>query len=113
VIKLEKKELRDFSKLKDKLRVHRSHAPTSIDSFRGRSFRTYNPVRQEFSLQEIRDIIQNGDHQALRELSRYYYRVSGIYRNNIDLLAVLLKYDTITTPIFDINKKVAQATPLA
>ena len=45
----------------------------------------------------------------MRELSRFYYRTNGIYRNNIDLLAALLKYDTITTPIFDINKKVAQA----
>ena len=89
MIKLEKKELRDFSKLKDKLRVHRSHAPTSIDSFRGRSFRTYNPVRQEFSLQEIKDIIQNGDHQALRELSRYYFRTSGLYKNAILYLSNL------------------------
>lgn len=105
----ETKKLKDFSKLKEKLRVHRSHAPTSIDSFQGRSFRTHNPVRQDFSLQEIKDIIQSGDHQALRELSRYYYRVNGVYRNNIDLLAALLRYDTITTPIFDINKKVAQA----
>ena len=103
------KQLRDFSKYKNKLRVQRAHAPTSNDSYMRLGFRRNNPVRQAFSLQEIIDIIQNGDPQSLRELSRFYYRTNGIYRNNIDLLAALLKYDTITTPIFDINKKVAQA----
>ena len=103
------KQLRDFSKYKSKLRVQRAHTPTSNDSYLRLGFRRNNPVRQAFSLQEIVDIIQNGDPQSLRELSRFYYRTNGIYRNNIDLLAALLKYDTITTPIFDINKKVAQA----
>ena len=103
------KQLRDFSKYKNKLRVQRANTPTSNDSYLRLGFRRNNPVRQTFSLQEIVDIIQNGDPQSLRELSRFYYRTNGIYRNNIDLLAALLKYDTITTPIFDINKKVAQA----
>ena len=103
------KNLRDFSKLKERLRVHRSHAPNTMNSYRGNNFRNNNPVRGSFTLEEIESIIQDGDPQTLRELSRYYYRVNGIYRNNIDLLSALLKYDTITTPIFDINKKVAQA----
>ena len=109
--KLENKDarqLKDFSKLKNKLRVQRSHTPTSADSYMRLGFRRNNPVYNTFSLQDIVDIIQNGDPQSLRELSRYYYRTNGIYRNNIDLLAALLKYDTITTPIFDINKKVNQ-----
>lgn len=109
--KLENKDarqLRDFSKLKNKLRVQRSHTPTSANSYMRLGFRRNNPVYNTFSLQDIVDIIQNGDPQSLRELSRYYYRTNGIYRNNIDLLAALLKYDTITTPIFDINKKVNQ-----
>ena len=109
--KLENKDtrqLRDFSKLKNRLRVQRSHTPTSENSYMRLGFRRNNPVYNTFSLQDIVDIIQNGDPQSLRELSRYYYRTNGIYRNNIDLLAALLKYDTITTPIYDINKKVNQ-----
>ena len=102
------KQLRNFSEYKNKLRVKRSHTPTSADSYIRQGFRRNNPVCNAFSLQDIVDIIQNGDPQSLRELSRYYYRTNGIYRNNIDLLAALLKYDTITTPIFDINKKVNQ-----
>ena len=102
----DKRQLKDFSKLKSKLRVHRSYTPTSNDSYLRLGFRRNNPVFHTFTLQEITDIIQNGDPQSLRELSRFYYRTNGIYRNNIDLLAALLKYDTITTPIFDINKKV-------
>ena len=103
------RQLRDFSKYKNKLRVQRTNTPTSNDSYLRLGFRRNNPVRQAFSIQEIVDIIQNGDPQSLRELSRFYYRTNGIYRNNVDLLAALLKYDTITTPIFDINKKVDQA----
>lgn len=99
---------RDFNQFK--LKVQRSsQTPNSYESYRKIGFRTYNPVRQTFSLQEIMDIIQEGEPQSLRELSKYYYRTNGIYKNNILLLSALLKYDTIVTPVFDINKKVAQA----
>lgn len=104
----EKKQLRNFNEFK--LKVKRSHkTPTSYDSYLRRGFRAYNPVQETFTLQEIMDLIQAGEPESLRELSRYYYRVNGLYRNNIDLLATLLKFDTMVTPIFDTNKKVAQA----
>ena len=86
----DKKPLKDFSKLKNRLRVHRSHTPTSNDSYLRLGFRRNNPVFHTFTLQEITDIIQNGDPQSLRELSRFYYRTNGIYRNNIDLLEEIL-----------------------
>jgi len=60
--------------------------------------------RRDFSLAEIEDIISSGDIGAIRELSRYYYRTNARYRNNVDFLAALPLYDTIVTPIYDLDK---------
>ena len=35
----------------------------------------------------------------MRELSRYYYRTNGEYRNNVDFLAHLPLYDTVVVPL--------------
>lgn len=102
---MEKKQT-DFSVLKKKLRVHRNGlTPTSINSYHTLGFRRNNPVYPTFTLEEIVEIIQNGDPQSQRELSRYFYRTNGLYRNNINLLSSLLKYETVVTPVYDINKK--------
>ena len=63
-----------------------------------------NSVRRDFTLEEIEDIIRSGEISAIRELSRYYYRTNGRYRNNIDFLASLPLYDTIVTPIYEVGK---------
>lgn len=49
-------------------------------------------------------IIRSGDLASLRELSRYYYRVNGNYRNNIDFLAHLPLYDSVVVPVFQEGK---------
>lgn len=49
-------------------------------------------------------IIRSGDLASLRELSRYYYRINGNYRNNIDFLAHLPLYDNVIIPIFQEGK---------
>lgn len=59
-----------------------------------------SPVRHDYSYEEIVDLINSGNVDALRELSRYYYRISGIYRNAIDLRANMSLYDTVVTPLF-------------
>ena len=75
--------------------------------------RTYNsrygwqinePVRRDFNLEEIQEIIRSGDIIALRELSRYFYRTNSEYRNNIDFLAHLPLYDTVVIPNFEEGK---------
>ena len=63
-----------------------------------------NGVRQDFTLEEIEDIIRSGEISAIRELSRYYYRTNARYRNNIDFLASLPLYDTIVTPVYEAGK---------
>lgn len=59
----------------------------------------------DFTVEEIESIIRSGDLNALRELSRYFYRTSSRYRSNIDFLASLFLYDTFITPIYDAKKE--------
>ena len=58
----------------------------------------------DFSVEEIEQIIRFGDLDSIRQLSRYFYRTNGEYRNNIDFLATLYFYDTFVTPIFEEGK---------
>lgn len=61
-------------------------------------------VRRDFTIEEIEEIIRSGEISAIRELSRYYYRTNGRYRNNIDFLASLPLYDTLVTPLYETGK---------
>lgn len=63
-----------------------------------------NPVGDDFTLEEIKDIIRSGDLVALRQLSSYFYRVSSNYRQNIDFLANLPLYDTVVIPVYPEGK---------
>jgi len=62
-------------------------------------------MNRDFTVEEIEEIIRSGDLSALRELSRYYYRTNGRYRNNINFLANLFLYDTLVTPIYEVGGK--------
>lgn len=64
-----------------------------------------NSVGESFSFDEIVSIIRHGNPNELRRLSKYYYRTNGNYRNNINFLASLPRYDTVISPIYDLNKK--------
>jgi len=66
--------------------------------------RTNGVITRDFTIEEIEDIIRSGEISAIRELSRYYYRTNGRYRNNINFLATLFLYDTLVTPIYESGK---------
>jgi len=66
--------------------------------------RTNGVINKEFSIEEIESLICNGELSSIRELSRYYYRTNGRYRNTIDLLAALPLYNTVVTPIYESGK---------
>ena len=67
--------------------------------------RRYNGViERDFTLDEIESIIRSGEISAIRELSRYFYRTNGRYRNAIDFFAALPLYDTIVTPLYETGK---------
>ena len=66
--------------------------------------RTNSVIDRDFTIEEIEEIIRSGEISAIRELSRYYYRTNGRYRNNINFLATLFLYETLVTPIYEIGK---------
>ena len=59
---------------------------------------------KDFTIEEIEEIIRSGEISAIRELSRYFYRTNGRYRNNINFLANLFLYDTLVTPVYEVGK---------
>ena len=49
-------------------------------------------VAGDFSKEEIRHIIESGDPEAIRELSKNYNRFSGTYTRPLQYYATLLNY---------------------
>ena len=97
---------RDFKQFK--LAITRNRLPLSPNSYNRWGYRHISPVADDFTLDEILNIIRSGDLASLRELSRYYYRTNSEYRNNIDFLAHLPLYDTVVIPVFQENKTGSQ-----
>lgn len=67
-------------------------------------YRANSVINRDFTVEEIEEIIRSGELSAIRELSRYFYRTNGRYRNNINFLANLFLYDTLVTPIYETGK---------
>lgn len=108
-VEQQNKELRNFANYKDKIRrvpIRRDiyggsgHYRSHID-YDGRSIGRMSTL----TLDDIYKILESGDIAACRNLSYYYYRISGLYRNAILMMANLPLYQTLVIPIFDINKK--------
>lgn len=96
-----------FSSFKSKMKSFR--APNSSDGTYSRyGFLRSRPVRPSYDINDITNLIISGNIDELRELSKYYYRTSGIYRNSIELRANLSLYDTIVIPVYNINKPVSK-----
>lgn len=52
----------------------------------------------QFNPEDIQDIIQLGNPIELREISRHFYRYSGLYKRAITYYSTLLTYDTMLMP---------------
>ena len=104
---MEQENKNSFSTFRKKVQINntRKRTPTTEGAYSRWGFRLSNAVRGNFTIEEINELIRSGDPASLIDLSRFYYRTSGIYRNNINLLSTLPKYDTVITPIFDLEKK--------
>lgn len=103
------KKKHDFSKFKLQVARNASRAPITDGAYFRWGYRNNrNSVREDFTLEEINAIIRSGELEAYRELSNYYYRINGDYRNNIDFLAVLPLYDTVVIPVLTSKGSQAQ-----
>ena len=97
---LEEKKKYDFKDFRLKIERNRvrGRVPINKRSYDG-YYSSTNAVASDFTLEEIESIIRSGDLFAARELSRYFYRTNGEYRNNIDFLASLPLYDSVVIPV--------------
>ena len=100
-----KREKYDFTRFKVAVKNRGPRLPIGDRAYSRWGYRRSDPVGyQDFTLEQIEQIICEGDLQSLRDLSRYYYRTNGEYRNNIDFLAHLFLYDTMVIPVFEEGK---------
>lgn len=90
---------------KQQFKINRVPIDSRPQSTRWGGNRPNGVSSRDFSIEEIQDIIRGGDLNAIRELSRLYYRTNSRYRANVDYLASLPLYDTVVTPIFENNGK--------
>lgn len=88
----------DFSNFKLQIQRQRK-TPTNERAYSRWGFRNGFAVKPDFTLEQIYSIIRDGQLEDARQLSLYFYRTNGEYRNNIDFLATLPLYDTIVIPI--------------
>ena len=98
MIILEKKK-HDFANFKLQIKRQQRKTPLNEKAYSRWGYRNGFPVQDDFSLNEIYDIIRSGELEAVRKLSLYFYRTNGEYKNNIDFLATLPLYDTIVIPV--------------
>ena len=94
---------RNFDKFKVAI-TRAKRTPTNERAYSRWGYRNNAPVADDFTLDEILQIIRSGDTEALRELSRYYYRTNSNYRNNIDFLAHLFLYEHAVIPVYEEGK---------
>ena len=94
----------DFKNFRLQVQRNPYRAPLSDRSYTRWGYRNGYAVADDFTLEEIQDIIRSGDLESLRRLSLYYYRTNSEYRNNIDFLAALPLYDYVVIPLIQSGK---------
>lgn len=85
--------------------------PQQSNSYRNYYGRGYSSMTGEFSKEEIRHIIESGDQEAIRELSKYYNRFSGTYTRPLQYYATLLNYGYVIVPHYDIDSRPKKMKP--
>ena len=85
--------------------------PQQSNSYRNSYGRGYSRLAGTFTKDEIRQIIESGDPEALRELSKYYNRFSGTYTRPLQYYATLLNYGYVIVPHYDIDSRPKKMKP--
>ena len=77
-----------------------------VNPYRGSMGRYVSSVsRDGFDKEDIRRILESGDADQLRELSKYFYRFRGTYSRPIQYYATLLDYSYIVLPHYNVAAK--------
>ena len=86
--------------------------PQQNGSYRNSYGRGYSRISSDFTKDEIRQIIESGDPEAIRELSKYYNRFSGTYTRPLQYYATLLSYGYVIVPHYDIDSRPKKMKPM-
>lgn len=79
--------------------------PQQHNSYRSSYGRSYHNVSGSFTKDDIREILESGDPESIRELSKYYSRFSGTYARPLQYYATLLSYSYVIVPHYDIDSR--------
>ncbi len=85
----------NFNKISIDGKVLRDDVVAIIDNFN----RRYRGPCRKFTKEDVVRAMNDFDVRALREISKYFYKTSGIYKNLCLYMAHLYKYDWFVTPI--------------
>ena len=62
-------------------------------------YRNLNPLLGD--KEQVLRAIQYGDLEKMRDISNYFYKVSGIYQRLCRYMAYMYRYDWLVTPYYD------------
>lgn len=80
---------------------------TSVKSY-GTTYRDRGRVGYvDYTVEDIKDILNRGNASELEQVSVHFYRSNGIYTHMINYLCNLLLYDTIIIPKRDLGSRVS------
>lgn len=80
--------------------------PQGSSSYRNRFGRVFSAINSDgFTKEEINEILSSGDIDAIRELSRFFSRFSGIYDRAKQYYSSLLNYSYMLVPHYDLDNK--------
>ena len=86
--------------------------PRQLNSYGNRYGRSiYGVSSAGFAKDDIRQILESGDPEAIRELSKYYNRFSGTYARPLQYYATLLNYGYVIVPHYDIDSRPKKMKP--
>ena len=68
---------------------------------------TFSKINKNFGdKQFVLKAIHDGDLKAVREVSNFYYKVSGIYQRLCRYMAYMYRYDWVVTPFTQLDKNI-------
>ena len=86
--------------------------PQSANGYRSSYGRGYSRISSVgFTKEDIQMILESGDPEAIRELSKYYSRFSGTYARPLQYYATLLNYGYVIVPHYDVDSRPKKMKP--
>jgi hypothetical protein len=77
-----------------------------MNSYRNSYGSHYSSISaSSFSKEDILEILESGNANDIRELSKYFSRFSGVYSRPLQYYATLLNYGYVIVPHYDVDSR--------